>query len=76
MDLMYEEAELFRKSPVTTMTEQNFVIKKFFISLVSQARNVFFKANQEAENWLKEVMNPLIAQIKEHKDMMEKRLNG
>ena len=74
MDELYEEAEAFRKSPVTTMTEQSFVVKKFFISLVSQARNVFFKASQDAESWLKEVMNPLMAQIKEHKNMMERRL--
>lgn len=74
MDELYQEADAFRKSPVTTMTEQSFVVKKFFIGLVSQARNVFFKANQDAEAWLKEVMNPLSAQIKEHKSMMERRL--
>ncbi|MEJ2382314.1 MAG: dynamin family protein, partial [Gammaproteobacteria bacterium] len=49
-------------------------IKKFFISLVSQARSVYFHAHQEAETWLREVMNPLIAQIKEHRNMMERRL--
>jgi chromosome segregation ATPase len=74
IETLYQEAEAFRKNPVTTMTEQNFVIKKFFINLVSQARNVFFQANQETEAWLKEVMNPLVAQINEHKQQMEKRL--
>ncbi len=75
MESLFEEAEAFRKSPVTTMTEQSFVVKKFFISLVSQARNVFYKANQYTEAWLREVMNPLVRQIKEHKTMMENRLN-
>ena len=74
LDRLYEEAEVFRKSPVTTMTEQTYVIKKFFVSLVSHARNLFFKANQEADAWLKEVMNPLVKQIKDHKVAMEKRL--
>ncbi|OOZ41938.1 hypothetical protein BOW53_01855 [Solemya pervernicosa gill symbiont] len=74
LDKLYEEAEVFRNSPVTTLTEQSFVVKKFFISLVSHARNLFFKANQQADNWLKEVMNPLVNQIKEHKASMEKRL--
>ncbi len=74
MDILGDEAEAFRKSPVTTMTEQSYVIKKFFISLVSQARNVFYKANQSAETWLREVMNPLVRQIKDHKSMMENRL--
>jgi hypothetical protein len=71
---LYEDAELFRKSPVTAMTEQTHVVKNFFIHLVSRARNVFFKANQEADAWLNEVMSPLVTQIKEHKQMMEKRL--
>jgi len=74
LERLYQEAEAFRRSPVTAMTEQSFVIKKFFISLVSHARSLFFKANQDANTWLKEVMNPLVRQIKEHKVTMEKRL--
>jgi hypothetical protein len=74
LERLYQEAEAFRRSPVTTMTEQSFVIKRFFISLVSHTRSLFFKANQDANNWLKEVMNPLVRQIKEHKGIMEKRL--
>jgi len=74
LNLLYREAELFRKSPVTTMTEQSFVVKKFFISMVSKARNIFFNANQEANRWAKEIINPLKAQIKEHKLDIEKRL--
>lgn len=72
---LLEEADAFRNSPVTAMTEQSYLIKRFFISLVSQARNVFFRANQDADNWLKEVMNPLVQQIKDHKRVMEKRLD-
>ncbi|NIR30438.1 MAG: hypothetical protein GWN84_14245, partial [Gammaproteobacteria bacterium] len=71
---LYREAEAFRNSPVTTMTEQSFVVKKFFISLVSHARNIFFRANQESEAWLKQVLAPLAGQIKGHKHQMEKRL--
>ncbi|MGD8742270.1 MAG: dynamin family protein [Granulosicoccaceae bacterium] len=74
LDLLYREADLFRKSPVTTMTEQNFVVKKFFISLVSKARNLFFKANKDADRWAKEVIAPLTRQVKTHKADIEKRL--
>ena len=76
MERLYHEAEAYRKSPVTTMTEQSFVIKKFFISMVSHARNTFFNAHQEAESWGKAAMAPLVARIKEHKDQMEKRLES
>lgn len=74
LDLLYREAELFRKSPVTTMTEQSFVVKKFFISMVSKARNIFFNANHDASRWSKEVIGPLTTQIKEHRAAIEKRL--
>lgn len=74
LDLLYREADLFRKSPVTTMSEQGFVVKKFFISMVSKARNIFFNANQEASRWSKEVIGPITAQVKEHKQAIEKRL--
>lgn len=73
---LYQEAEAFRTSPVTAMTEQHFVIKKFFISLVSHARNIFYKAQRDSENWSKAVMSPLVRQIKEHKELMEQRLEN
>jgi hypothetical protein len=73
---LYHEAEAYRNSPVTTMTEQSFVVKKFFISMVSHARNTFFKAHQEAEAWGKAAMAPLVSRIKEHKLQMEKRLES
>jgi predicted GTPase len=74
LERLYQEAEAFRRNPMTTMTQQSFVIKKFFISLVSHTRSLFYKANQDADVWLKEVMTPLVRQIKEHKTNMEKRL--
>ena len=76
LERLYHEAEAYRKSPVTTMTEQSFVVKKFFISMVSHARNTFFQAHQEAEAWGKAGMAPLVSRIKEHKHQMEKRLES
>ena len=70
-----EKAEQFRNSPVTTMTEQSFVVKKFFVSMVSHARNIFFRANEDAEKWAKSAMTPLANQIKERKRQLEDRLN-
>lgn len=74
LDQLYKEAEAFRTSKLTTMTEQSFVIKKFFISMVSGARNIFFRANQDAEDWAGSAMRPLAARIKERKVQLEKRL--
>jgi Mg2+ and Co2+ transporter CorA len=76
MKRLEEEGEAFRNSPVTMMTEQSFVVKKFFISLVSHSRNIYFKAHREAESWSKAVMSPLVRQIKDHKDQMDRRLEN
>ncbi len=74
LDQLYKKAEEFRSSSVTTMTEQSFVVKKFFVSMVSHARNIFFRANQDAEDWAGTVMRPLAARIRERKLQLEKRL--
>jgi len=74
LDELYQDAEEFRNSTVTTMTEQAFVIRKFIITLVNQVREVFVRAHQESQSWLGEVLNPLHTQIREHKQMMEQRL--
>lgn len=73
---LYKEAEAFRSSPMTTMTEQSFVVKKFFVSLVSHVRNIFFQAKQDAESWAKTVMNPLAARIKERKQSLDEHLEN
>lgn len=74
LELLYQEAEIFRKSSRTTLTEQSFVIKRFFISMGSRARDIFFQARQESDTWLDTVLEPLMHQVKDHKEMMEKQL--
>jgi hypothetical protein len=74
LENLYVEAEEYRKSPASTMSEQNFVIKRFFIQMVSQARDILFKANDDLDAWAKDAMRPLAVQIKENKLSIEKRL--
>lgn len=73
---LHKEAEVFRNSSITTMTEQSFVVKKFFVSLVSHARNIFFQARQDAESWAKSVMNPLAQRIKDRKKQLDQHLDS
>ncbi|MBE9515550.1 MAG: dynamin family protein [Proteobacteria bacterium] len=70
---LYREAEAFRNSPVMVMMEQHFVIKRFFISMVSHARNTFSQCNEDVKVWYKSIMNPVMAQIQEHKEMINQR---
>ncbi len=74
LDQLYLKAEEFRNSSMTTMSEQSFVVKKFFISLVSHARNIFMQANKEADGWLKEIVNPLVGQIQDKRNSIEQHM--
>jgi hypothetical protein len=76
LELLHQEAEVFRNSPVTAMMEQNFVVKRFFSALVGRAREIFQQADNEIDVWLANTLEPLVMQIKDHKEMMEKRLNN
>jgi len=76
LERLNHEAEAYRSSAKMAATEQAFVVKKFFISMVSHARNTFFQAHQEVEAWGKAGMAPLVARIKEHRNQMEKRLES
>lgn len=76
LDRLYNDAKAYRSSPKLAATEQAFVVKKFFISMVSHARNTFFQAHQEVEAWGKAGMAPLVSRIKEHRNQMEKRLES
>lgn len=73
---LHKEAEVFRNSVVMVMTEQHFVIKKFFITLVSRARVLFSECNGAAEQWSKAIMTPVFARIHEHKSMQDQRLEN
>jgi len=74
LELLHQEAEVFRNSPVTAMMEQNYVVKRFFSALVSRARQIFDRAATDIDSWLVSTLEPLVLQIRDHKEMMEKRL--
>ncbi len=73
---LQDDAERFRNSPAMLMTEQHFVIKKFFITQVSRARVVFEECNRATRTWTKAVLTPIHTQIQEHRVMIDRRLEN
>jgi HPt (histidine-containing phosphotransfer) domain-containing protein len=73
---LYEEAEKFRNSPMMIVTEQHFVVQKFFVTLVGQARELFSECNSAARAWSKAIMAPILSQVREHKILMDQRLEN
>ncbi len=71
---LFKEAEAFRNSPATMMSMKHFVVKRFFNTIVDSARMIFVRANEEADSWLNAALQPLMYQIRDHRDMLERRL--
>ena len=57
-------------------TPQVVLMQKFFDSIVSRVKHSFLHANRDAEAWLKVIMAPLEAQIREHKSQLKRRLQS
>lgn len=70
------EAEAFRDSLAVVITEQHFVVKKFFITLVSRAREIFNECNRSTKSWARAILTPIYTQIQEHKIMIDRRLEN
>ena len=61
----------------TLMTTTRVVLmQKFFDSIASRVKQSFLQANRDVEAWLKVVMAPLEAQIREHKDQLKHRMQS
>ncbi len=73
---LYEDAEAFRNSPMMIITVQHFVVEKFFVTLVSHARELFGECNAAARAWSKALMAPILSQVREHKVLMDQRLEN
>ena len=70
------KCEEYRNSATTMMTEQHFVINKFFITLVSAARAIFAAATTSVRNWFQEIVSSVFLQIKEHKIAIDQNLES
>ncbi|MEH6436451.1 dynamin family protein [Massilia sp. DD77] len=55
------------------MTSRATLLERFFDSIASRVRRAFRAANLDAENWLKVIMAPLEAQIRQHRDQLRHR---
>lgn len=74
LEVVYQEVDVFRRSPTLTISSQGFVVKRFYSALAGRGREVFEDISKVTNEWLSQALDPLITQIQEYKDAMEKRL--
>ena len=76
LDELMLNTEDFCADPMNIMLEKRFMIKKFYIALVAQARIVYRQVYIETETWLRLTLDPIVARIHEHKAQLERRLEN
>jgi Dynamin family len=74
--LLQQDTDVFCRDPVNIATPKNYLIKKFYASLVEEAHKIFNVACQEVEQWSKIVPLPLETQIRDHKAQIQSRLES
>ena len=69
------EAAYYKQFGTTTMlmSSRSALIERFFDTIASSVRKVFRSANADVEAWLKVIMAPLEAQIRQHKEQLKHR---
>jgi hypothetical protein len=67
---------VFCASPTTVMQPQGIVIRKFYDLLVLEAKEIFGQVSSEVDAWLQRALSPLNMQLKEHGEMLDRRLES
>jgi hypothetical protein len=74
LEQVFEEGEMFRNSASSTLMEQRTVVVKLYTTTISRARSLFEQAHKDAIGWTTMALVPLVHQIKDHKRVIESRL--
>ncbi len=69
-----EKATRFRRAPKTILTEQTLVIKRFFNTMVQEARDIYQAIRNECERWPNEALLPIIQYTLEQKQLLEHQI--
>jgi len=68
--------EQYMKGASLLFTEQQALSRKFFESSVAKIRAIFKMANRDADQWLRNIMSPMEAQVREHQILLRRRLES
>jgi hypothetical protein len=74
LERVFEEGEEFRHSASSTLMEQSAVVAKLYSTIIANARDLFAQAHEDAKAWGAAALGPLVHRIKDHKRLIESRL--
>jgi len=71
-----QSSERFVRTTSLVMLDQGVITQRFFDTVSAKIRQIFQVANKDADNWLKTIMSPMEAQIREHQIQLRRRLES
>lgn len=74
LSLLQQEADVFRNSARVVITEQHFVVARYFNTIVNRVLSIFRLANEDAQQWLSHALDPLTLAIKEHRGTISQQI--
>jgi hypothetical protein len=66
----------FCSDPINVLTEKRFLIRKFFLSLGTEAQRAYQETHEDTEQWIHNVITTLKIQIETHKQALDQRIKG
>ncbi len=76
MRRLMERHDHFVRGVSMVITEQMILTRRFYASVVSKIRQIFKRANRDVDDWLKTIMSPMEAQVREHQVQLRRRLES
>jgi hypothetical protein len=76
MNRLIERHNHFIRGLSMVMTEQMVLTRRFYDSVVAKIRQIFERANREADDWLRTMMSPMESQVREHQVQLRRRLES
>lgn len=75
LERIFKQGEAFRDSASSTLMEQSMVVVKLYSTIIARARELFLQAYRDVVAWSGMALTPLIHQIRDHKHVIESKLD-
>lgn len=75
-NILSQQVDQFARDPMNLMMEKRFMVKKFYLSLIAEARGMFVLAKEEVKAWLRRSLDPVVMRIHDHKHQLEIRVEN
>jgi predicted nucleic acid-binding Zn-ribbon protein len=76
IESLLEETEAFCSDPANLLVEKRFMIRRFYSGVAEEARKTYDLATKDSERWLRIALDPIVVQIREHRQLLDNRLEN